>query len=651
MTFHKKNRRKLSELPELTPGVVAAISHADQKVKNRLNAMGIYKGCKIVRKNNSFPVLAEVCGAQVAIGREYAELVIVEAEQKIIFLLGNPNVGKSTIFSRLTGVKTDASNYPGTTVELLKGEAKFNKNFYTIYDTPGVYSLEEDSKTTHAACELVKNTPYDIAVCVADAQNLERNLFFAMNIISLGKPVILLLNKFDAASQKGIIINAPKLSKMLGVPVIPCSGLSGEGFKELAHTADAIASGRKKYRPAEIPTEADDRWKLVGGIIAQTQKIIHRHPSLMEKIEEAASSPLLGIPLAIAVMVLSFMFILHAGEFLIDLLTPLYENYYLPFMQHIFGFTQGTFMWTILFGAQQGAGEGFGILSEAVKIAFIDVLSYVVIFYSVLEFLADLGYLPRMAVLLDRVLHRIGLHGYSAIPIMLGLGCKVPAIMAARSLETRRQRVIVFALILMAAPCISQTAMMFSILAPHGIKYLLLTFAIMAAVGLGISAVLNRLLPGDTTDIFMEVPPWQLPRPRVFIRKIIARAREYVVEATPLIILGILIITLADMAGVIDLLTRVMRAPLSLLMGLPAESAPVVILGFLRKDVSIALLAPFNLSAKQLVIACVFMAMYMPCVGSFFVLLKESGWRDTLMILAITLGTALATGTLLNFIF
>ena len=272
------------------------------------------------------------------------------------------------------------------------------------------------------------------------------------------------------------------------------------------------------------------------------------------------------------------------------------------------------------------------------------------IFYSVLEFLADLGYLPRMAVLLDRALHRIGLHGYSAIPIMLGLGCKVPAIMAARSLETRRQRVIVFALILMAAPCISQTAMMFSILAPHGMKYLLLTFAIMAAVGLCISAILNSLLPGDTTDIFMEVPPWQLPRPRVFIRKIIARAREYVIEATPLIILGILVITLADMAGIVDFLTRIMRVPLTLLMGLPAESAPVVILGFLRKDVSIALLTPFDLSAKQLVTACVFMAMYMPCVASFFVLLKESGWCEALMILAITLGAALATGTILNFI-
>jgi ferrous iron transport protein B len=648
MSQRIKTRKKLTELPKKARGTVIAISHADEKVKNRLNAMGIYKGCKLVRKNSANPVVVESAGAEVALGDEFAQHIIVETEQKVVFLLGNPNVGKSTLFSHLTGIKTEASKYPGTTVSLLCGTAFFNKAPYTIYDMPGVYSMEEDCKTSAEACELLKSAPYDVAVYVVDSQHLERNLFFALDIIALGKPTVLLLNKFDIAVKKGINIDTGKLSQMLGVQVIACNGLTGMGLKELTQTVDRLATGKTKYQAPQVPPEAEEKWKLIGQISAQAQKIVHRHPSVLETIEAASSTPLIGLPLAFIILLLSFLFILNAGEFLIDKLTPLYENYYLPFMQYAFGFTKNTFLWTVLFGAQEGAAEGFGILSEAIKIAFIDVLSYVVVFYAVLEFLGDLGYLPRLAILLDRVLHRIGLHGYSAIPIMLGFGCKVPAIMATRSLETRRQRIIVFALILMMAPCISQTAMMFSILAPHGIKYLLLTFAIMAAAGIAAAACLNCFLKGDTSDIFMEVPAWQIPKFKPLTRKLYARAKEYITEAAPLIVLGILLITVAEMIGLVDLITAALRFPVSVLMGLPADSAPVVILGFLRKDVSIALLAPFGLSAKQLVIACVFMAMYLPCVGSFFVLLKEGGWRDTFFIILTTAGISLALCTGLN---
>lgn len=647
MTTHiNKTRKKLTALPKHAAGIVVAITHADDKTKNRLSAMGIYKGCKIIRKNSSLPVVADIAGTEIALGREFADKVIVETEQKIIFLLGNPNVGKSTLFSRLTGIRTDASNYPGTTVNLLSGETHFNKNPYTIYDMPGVYSLEEECQTAQESCALLRNAPYDFAVYVADARHLERNLFFALDVIALGKPTVLLLNKFDAAAKKGIIINVKQLSQMLGVPVIACEGITGKGLPELAATVDKLSSGKLKYHAPQLPQNADDKWKLIGQISAAAQKIIHRHPSLLERIEEAASTPLLATALALAVMALSFLFILHGGGLLINLLTPVYENYYLPFMHHIFRFSENTVLWPLLFGGAQG----FGILSEGVKIAFIDVFSYVMVFYIALEFLADLGYLPRLAVLMDSVLHRLGLHGYSAIPLILGLGCKVPALMAARTLETRRQRIIVFALILMMTPCISQTAVMFSVLAPYGLKYLLLTFAAMFTVGVGAAYFLNKFLPGDTSDIFMEVPHWQLPRPKIFIKKIFTRAKEYLKEAAPLILAGMLIISAADMIGLANYIVDILRFPLSAIMGLPADAAPAVLLGFLRKDISIALLVPFALTAKQMVIACVFMAMYLPCAGSCFVLLKEAGWRDAMLIMIMTFCTALATAGVLNLI-
>jgi len=644
-----KNKKRLTEIKKGQSGTVVAITHKEEKVRKRLNAMGIYVGCTIIRENSSSPIVVQTSGIEVAIGKEFAQYIFVETNQKVVFLLGNPNVGKSTVFSRLTGVKTDTSNYPGTTVSLLNGEAIFGKNTYNIYDMPGVYSLEEDCKTSSEACRLLTNTPYDIAVYVADSQHLERNLFFAMDTINLGKPLILLLNKFDVAQKKGIDIDVKKLSEMLGVPVIACNGLTGMGLSELSSTVDNICSGIEKYVVPPIPQSSEDKWKLIGRISAQAQKITHRHPSFLEKFEEAATSSVSGIIIALLVMVLSFMFILNLGEWIIDLLSPLYANYYLPFIQHLFAFAQGTFIWTILIGGS-GAAGGFGILTEGIKISFIDVMPYVVIFYSVLEFLGDLGYLPRLSILLDSTLHKVGLHGYSAIPIMLGFGCKVPAIMAVRSLETRRQRVIAFALILMMVPCISQTAMMFTVLAPFGVHYLVLVFAIMIAIAMITGILLNRFLPGDTSDIFMEVPSWQVPKLGVLIKKVWYRAREYIVEAVPLIMLGVLIISLADMVGIISFIGRMFSFPVHAMMGLPAETASVMALGFLRKDVSIALLMPFNLSPKQLVTACVFMAMYMPCMASFFVLLKEGGWKDTLKIIALTLSVALLTGTLLNVI-
>ncbi len=645
-----KTRKKLTEIKKGSGGIIVAITHTDEKTKKRLNAMGIYKGCNILRKNSSNPIVVDAGGVEVAIGNEFAQYIIVETNHKVVFLLGNPNVGKSTVFSRLTGIKTDASNYPGTTVSLLNGEAVFGKNSYNIYDMPGIYSLEEDCKTANEACVLLKNTPYDIAVYVADSQHLERNLFFAMDAISLGKPVVLLLNKFDVAQKKGIDIDSQKLSQMLGVPVIACNGLTGKGLSELAAAVDNIGTGKLHYQKPEIPSSAEDKWKLIGKISAQAQKITHRHPSLLEKAEEAATSSFSGIIIAVAVLVLSFMAILKTGEFLIDFLSPFYDNYYLPFIQNMFAFTKDTFVWTILFGGNSAAAGGFGILSEGIKIAFIDVMPYVIVFYAVLEFLGDLGYLPRLAILLDSTLHKVGLHGYSAIPIMLGFGCKVPAIMAVRSLETRRQKIIAFALILMMVPCISQTAMMFSILAPFGIKYLLLVFGIMGIIGMATGMVLNKILPGDTNDIFMEVPSWQLPKPKQLAKKIYYRAKEYVIEAVPLIMLGVFLITLAEMTGLIDLITKIFRFPVHIMMGLPEETASVITLGFLRKDVSIALLQPFGMSPKQLVIACIFMAMYLPCTASFFVLLKEGGWKDTAKIIVLTLCVSLLTGTVLNII-
>ncbi len=645
-------KKKLTELKKDSRGIVISLLHKDSHKRQKLNAMGIHKGTRVIRKNSSYPIVIDADGVEMVLGKELAQDILLMTDQKTIFLLGNPNVGKSTLFSRITGVKTDASNYPGTTVALLSGEAKINKNFYTVYDLPGIYSLEEDCKAGQEACFLLKNKPYDIALYVIDSQHLERNLFFALDVIALGKPTVVLLNKYDAAQKKGVDIDAVSLSQMLGVPVVKINGLTGKGLEEAAAIIDKIVSGKIKYKAPQIPEDNDEKWKFIGKISSLAQHIYRRKPSLLEKTEDLATNSILALPLALLALAASVLAVLYCGGFIMNLLTPLYENYYLPFMQNIFGFARDTFAWNILFGsASQSLAQGqFGLLSDAVKIAFIDVMPYVFAFYAVLEFLSDLGYLPRIAVLLDKMLHKLGLHGYSAIPLLLGLGCKVPAVMAVRMLETQRQKIIALVLILIMAPCISQTAIMVSVVAPYGLKYLFAVFAVMFITGVICGTLLNKILPGDTTDVFMEIPSWQMPRPLTLARKINARLKEYIKEAVPFIMLGILITSLAQAAGLLTLIANIFQWPVKHLLGLPPESVSAVILGFLRKDVSIALLAPFGLSAKQMIVACVFMAMYLPCVASFFVIIKENGFKNTVKIAALTFCAAVFAGAVLNFI-
>jgi len=646
----EENLKKLTQLKKGQEGHIAAFDTKDKNLIKKMEDIGLHIGCHVVRKNSSTPVFIKAGDVELALGKDFAKYVLIKAYSKTIFMLGNPNVGKSSLFSRITGVKTASSNYPGTTISLLKGEMVINNTSYNVFDTPGTYSLDYEDNISKEACELIKKKPFDIALYVLDAQHMERNLLFAMDVISLGKPTILILNKFDIAQKKGIDIDKKVLSEMLGVPVVVTNGLNGDGLKKLSVLIDKMVQGKIETNPPALPQKQEEKWQLIGEISKKAQKIQHRHPSVLEKIEEAATTPFFGILIALIILISSFCLVLFLGEHIIDFLSNLYESYYLPFIQNVFAFCKGTFLWDFLIGVSTPEAEGFGLLTEGLKIPFIDVMPYVVLFYAILEFLGELGYLPRLAILLDRFLHKLGLHGYSAIPIMLGLGCKVPALLAAGRLETRRQKIIAMALIFMMAPCISQSAIMFSMLAPFGIKYIILTFGIMFVVAALTGTLLNKILPGDSADIFMEVPSWQWPKASVLGRKIWQRTKEYLFEAVPLILAGMVIISVAQMIGLVDFIGKIFAFPTTFMLGLPQDTSSVVILGVLRKDVSIALLEPFNLTAKQLVVASIFMSMYLPCVASFFVMLKEAKWKDTLRILAITLSVSLLVCSLLNII-
>ncbi len=645
LTFMEKNNSR--SLYQLKPGQSAQVKEiqTDAHMADKLAAMGIVRGQFVKRQPGNSPVVVSVSGTDVAIGRETAKKIIVTSKKNTFLLAGNPNVGKSLIFSRLTGVGVISSNFPGTTVGLNYGTTQFNGESYDIIDIPGLYRLEEEWQMEGKKHHLFKELEYDFIVCVADASHLERNLYFLLELLSLNKPAVLMLNKFDEAKRKGIFIDVKKLSKLLGLPVIPTVATTGEGLKELANTVGELDANTPQI---SIPKTDEEKWQTIGKIIGQVQEVKHKHPSFWEHLQAWATTPLTGLPIALLVLIISFFVVRFVGESIINFVDPLYENYYFPFMEKLLGAWRDNWLGMLLVG--DGGEAYFGVLTDGLKIALVDVMSYVLAFYALFGFLGDIGYLPRLAILLDGILHKIGLHGYGAIPIMLGFGCKVPAVMGARVLETRRERVIALALVLVLAPCISQTAMIISILSPHGLKYMLLVFGVLVINGILAGSILNRLLKGEAPELFMEIPSWQIPSFRALGRKLWLRMKEYLCDALPLILCGVLFVDLMQMSGVTDLITKISRYPVEYILGLPADTTSLLILGFLRKDVAIALLEPFNLSAQMLVVACVFMTMYLPCIATFFVMLRENGWKDTLRVVGLTLGLALLTGFILRLI-
>jgi ferrous iron transport protein B len=561
-----------------------------------------------------------------------------------ILLIGNPNVGKSAVFSRLTGARVMVSNYPGTTVEFTQGYMKINDQRPMIIDVPGSYTLEPTSKAEEIAVEMLKEG--DMVINIVDATNLERNLFLTLQLLEKDIPMIIALNLWDDTRHKGIDIDIPKLEKFLGVPVVPTSGLGGEGIKELV---DKIPQARKG---AHRQRSDSQRWQEIGKIVEEAQKLTHRHHTLWERIQDLSIKPLTGLPIAAGIAFVTFRLVRFIGEGLINyLLDPLFNNVYYPaiskFVRIVF---PAQFLQDLLLGTTPAVMESFGLLTTGIYVPIVVVLPYIISFYLVLSILEDWGYLPHLAVLMDNIFHKIGLHGYATIPIILGLGCKVPSILATRALESRRQKVIAIALTIIVAPCLPQTAMIIALVGKYGGYYLSIIFGTLIMVGICCGIFLNKILKGDKPELIVEVPPYRLPKLSALSKKLWMRIKYFLFEAVPLIFLGVFLINIFDILGVINLLAKGLGPFLQYVLGLPRETASVLILGFLRKDISIALLEPFDLSIKQLVVASTFLVLYLPCLATFFMLLKEMGLKDTIKIMLLTFSMALAASGMLNLI-
>jgi len=568
------------------------------------------------------------------------------AEKKIL-LMGNPNVGKSAVFSRLTGARVTISNYPGTTVEFSQGYMKLpGGKTGVVMDVPGVYHLDAVSKADQVALEMLGKG--DIVINVIDATNLERNLFLTLELREKGIPMVIVLNMWDETRHKGIEIDAEKLERELGVPVVPTCGLTGFGIKELVgRLEDARTNDSKKL-------SRDGKWEEIGEIVNVAQILHHHHHTLLERFEDVSTRPVTGLPIAALVVYLSFTVIRFIGEGLIgNVFEPLFEKFWLPLMMKLSVMMNGGgFLHDILIGKLINGsidfGQSFGLLTTGLYIPIAVVLPYILSFYLVLGILEDFGYLPRLATQVDNLMHRLGLHGYAIIPMILSLGCNVPGAMALRLLESRREKFIAATLMAVAVPCMAQSAMIIGLVGERGGRYVALIFGILLTIFITKGFLMNRVLKGKSPEVLWEIPPYRLPHLVTVMKKLWMRVSNFLSEAVPYVLLGVLNLNVLYMTKIIDFLSWVFSPVLCGLWGLPKETVSAILIGFMRKDLAVGMLAPLALTTKQLVIACTMLAVFFPCMATFVVMARELGARDMMKSAGIMVLTSLVVGTILN---
>ena len=569
-----------------------------------------------------------------------------------ILLIGNPNVGKSVIFSRLTGVNVIASNYPGTTVGFTKGFLRHDGKRIEIIDVPGTYTLDPTSRAEEVAVQMlddIKDDEQAIVLNVVDATNLERNLHLTLQLIQRKIPMIVVLNFWDECKHTGVSINVEKLVQELGVPVFTTCGITGEGIKHLVDSLDQVNVSTLQFDP-------DNIWNEIGLIIDKTQKLTHRHHTPWERIGDASIHPIAGIPIAIIILAISFYIIRFIGESIIGYIAePLFDKLWTPVLMKISGLLGGSgFFHDILLGKLVNGSidyvESLGLLSTGLFVPLGMVLPYIISFYLVLSFVEDSGYLPRLGILIDKFMHKLGIHGLAIIPMLLGVGCNVPGAMATRVLETKRERFIAATLMAIAIPCMAQIAMIFGLVGEYGVGAIFIVFGTLFVVWIILGLILNTFMKGESPEIFVEIPPYRFPYIPGLLKKVWMRIHWFIKEAVPFVMLGVLVVNILYFSGIIQFIGNLAAPVVKGIFGLPKDAVGALVIGFLRKDVAVGMLIPLGLSKSQMIVSSVVLTMYFPCIATFAVLLKELGIKDMLKSAGIMILSTIIVGGILNLI-
>lgn len=629
-----------------------------------------------------------------------------------IVLVGAPNVGKSVIFNYLTGAYVVVSNYPGTTVDIARGQAKLNGRMYEIIDTPGVYSLSALTDEERVTLDLLRTEKPDLVIHVIDAKNIRRMLMLTLQLMDGGYPLLLDLNVMDEAEQHGIHIQVNKLSELLGVPVVATAAVGNRGMKNLkqaisgfvprvpepllfseqlekavqhiagnlnaekgfakrltallvlqgGRAAEQALAGEpeaqeiRRYREAfqdKLGKEpalllAIERQHKIGELLDQTVTYgKSRRQWRTDLLDRLTCEPLTGLP--ILCMVMYFGLYQFVGLFGAGVLVDYLNN--TLFLKNIMPAAEAVVNQYVVWGWLQSflIGE-YGVFSLGIRYAVAIILPIVGTFFIAFALLEDCGYLPRLAMLVDRFFKALGLNGRAIIPIALGFGCGTMAVMVTRTLETRRERIITTFLLALTIPCSAQLGVVLSLLA-HNETALLIWLGYIVVI-FALSGWLSAKLTGSNGSAFyMELPPLRVPAAANVIKKAYSRMFWYFVEILPVFVATSCLLWIGDKTGLLSrLVARV--EPVMNFIGLPREAAEAFLLGFFRRDYGAAglydMVTSGRLSDLQLVVAAVTLTLFMPCVAQFAVMIKERGLAIAVIMGIFITATAVASGWLVN---
>lgn len=635
-----------------------------------------------------------------------------DPEEKIhsrMVLVGQPNSGKSTIYNEVAGYKSVASNFPGATISYTQGHVNIAGETFDIVDLPGIYSLTSLDPAATETQRFLLTRQVDMIINVLDASILSRSLELTLQLMDLEIPMVLCLNMTDEAERKGIRIDIKKLSDELGIPVVTTVASQGRGVDDLFKTA--LNALKKPKKAKHIPGNRDVEEVLEGLIQkisdkAQNRLQISRHllatklleadsyfldmvdrgfPEIQSDLEEAAQTLAYthGKPAhevinaerhALCMSLFEKVATLHKPHVQFKdrvddiLMHPFLGYLSLGLILFIF------FSLVFAFGGKLEAPildifEKFkefasaplpeSSLASILLKSMIDglaggvaiVLPYLLPFLMGLSILEDIGYLPRVAFLMDAFMHRIGLHGTAVIPAVLGYGCNVPAVLATQVLASPRDRFIA-AMVSTMVPCAARMTIIFGLVgAIFGGSAAFAVYGLNLFVIAVSGAILSRLLPEDTPGMLLSIPVYQFPRPASVLKKTWFRIKEFVVIALPFLVAGSLILTLAEVYSLNGWINHLLR-PVTWLLGLPSEVGLTLIFGVFRKELSMVMLfqalgtrdVAAVLSSGQIWVFTVFVVFYVPCVATIAALGKQIGSRATLKVVGFTFFLALLLG-------
>lgn len=601
---------------------------------------------------------------------------IKEGEKKLV-LAGNPNVGKSVFFNKLTGIYVDVSNFPGTTVDISYGRYKD----YVVMDTPGVYGVSSFNEEETVARDVILFG--DVILNVVDAVHLDRDLFLTKQLIDMGKPMLVALNFMDDVKRNGLEIDVKKLEELLGVPVIPTTAIKGEGLDEVLQAIDQARVGNRNPELAkkiaeymdkidneseallvleddenvaarnqiEISGQRDGiystRRREVDEIVAASVKETNTGATFRTKLGRWMLRPVTGIPILAVTLYIMYKIlgVFVAGTIVGFTEDTIMNGYYKPFIEGLVGsfIHQGTFIGSLLIGE-------FGILTMAPIYILGLLLPLIIGFYVMMAILEDSGYLPRIAALVDRSLTSLGLNGKAIIPLILGFGCVTMATMTTRILGTKREKIIATFLLGLAIPCSAQLGVIAGLISQLGAYYTIIYVVTILLIFIVAGTVMNKLMPGESSQLLIDLPPIRVPQLRNVVMKTIQKTWMFLKEATPLFVLGAVLISVMEYTNILVAVQNAV-APITVgLLDLPKETATAFIMGIIRRDFGAAGLTSINMTQVQTLVSLIVMTLFVPCIAAIMVIFKERGYKDALLIWLGSFVVAFLTGGLIAFI-